>query len=162
MIRLTNSDMESVALRYRAGETQASLAECFGVGAPYIHRALKRLNVPFRITNMKLTDTEIEAVVARYRAGETQAQLAECFESSVEAIRRVLRLNGVLARPACPRGSDIVAKVLEMSKTESVVTIANRLHIHIGRARGIIRKRAKDVERELGPRIQYRNQKEQP
>ena len=97
--KLTQSEIQSLTVRYDAGESTRQLAEAFGIHRTTVACHLTDNRVQLRRKTRRLTDEQIQVAASRYADGDTLARLAEHYDVGRETIRRELHAAGVALRP---------------------------------------------------------------
>lgn len=97
--KLTAADEKKVVDFYVIGEeTQAEIAQRFGMSQGAVSSILKRRGTVTRCKKRVLTDSEITEIVQRYEDGEAACEIAPEFDVFHKRILTILRARGVTIR----------------------------------------------------------------
>jgi len=103
--RLGPREIETLANKYRAGQSLRAVAEALGVHHQTVAACLQQLGIPRRANERKMNaDDDIEAA-RRYTAGDSLATVASTFGGDASTVRRELQRAGTAVRPRRGRTS---------------------------------------------------------
>ena len=97
--RLRSSEIDLIAIEYRAGRSLRAIAEVLGVHHHTVAAHLQQLGIPRRANERKMSANDVVDASRRYVRGESLATIAGSFSVDATTVRRELRRMGIAVRP---------------------------------------------------------------
>ena len=96
---LDSREIETLASKYRAGQSLRAVAEALGVHHQTVAARLQQLGIPRRANEHKMNADDVVEAARRYIAGNSLTTVATAFGVDAATVRRELQRAGAAIRP---------------------------------------------------------------